>query len=127
MSMNNKYGIKVVPRGENIDKAPPDRQTFSSQFQSPKVTEPFKGTLQLDANGNGSVPIPHTLGYSPAAFPFYKIDDGNWFPFDNLVVGLETNVRDFVVRTPEGGIPAYQNKLITYKVWLLRDPAQDIN
>jgi len=120
-------GIKVIPSGD-IANISPDGQGYSSDFQSPKVTIPYRGNFQVNATGYGIVTTPHPIGYSPVAIAFYRMVDDRWKVFDNTTIGIETNRKDFVIRTYDRGIylpTIWIDAIIEYKVWLLLDPAQE--
>ena len=129
--MADKYGIRVVQQGQDIDYTPPDEISYSSEFQSPKVSVPYKGFIQGDNLGNGVTTINHGLTYAPVAIAFWKSTNGNWRATDNDSIGIETNRRNFVIRLRKNineseAIPEFKNRQIPFKVWLMLDPAQEI-
>ena len=130
--MADKFGIRVVQQGQDIDYTPPDEVSYSSEFQSPKVSLPYKGYIQGDSWGNGLTSITHPLSYSPVAIGFWKTTSGTWRSFDNDDIGIETNRRNFVVRLRKNVVneaeanPEFKNRRVPFKVWLLLDPAQEI-
>jgi len=129
--MPDKYGIRVVQKGEDIDFTPPADISYSSEFQSPKVTAPYRDSFQCDALGNGQVIINHPLNYAPVALAFYKTPGQNWKATDNDSIGIETNKRTFVIRTRKNTsefevLPQFAGTVVQYKIWLMLDPAQEI-
>lgn len=129
--MADKYGIRVVQQGQDIDYTPPDEISYSSEFQSPKVSVPYKGYIQGDNLGNGSVTINHGLPYAPVAIAFWKAANGYWQSTNNDSIGIETNRRNFVIRLRKNIHEAeanleFKNKRVPFKVWLMLDPAQEV-
>ena len=129
--MVDRYGIRVVQQGQSIEDTPPDEVSYSSEFQSPKVSIPYKGFIDGDNLGNGIVRINHGLSYAPVAIAFWKTIAGNWQATDNDRIGIETNRRDFVIRLRQNNfegesITEFKNRRIPFKVWLMLDPAQEI-
>ena len=129
--MADKYGIRVVQQGQDIEYTPPDEISYSSEFQSPKVSVPYRGFVQGDNFGNGSLTINHGLSYAPVALAFWKTRDGKWLTTDNASIGIESNRRTFVIRLQKVGFveeanPEFKNRKIPFKVWLMLDPAQEV-
>ena len=129
--MADKYGIRVVQQGQDIKYTPPDEISYSSEFQSPKVSVPYRGFIQGDNLGNGSVTINHGLSYAPMALAFWKNSSGGWQATDNDTIGIETNRRNFVIRLRKNiheaeAIPEFKNRRVPFKVWIMLDPAQEI-
>lgn len=124
-----KPGIKVSSR-KDVSVADPDELDYTSEAQSPKISKPYRGTLQLNARGFAEAIIDHELSYAPSAFAFYKLNDGDWFMVNNTSVGIDTSTDEFTVSTYDYGgdtpPPGVANGKLDYKVWLLLDPAQEI-
>ena len=129
--MADKYGIRVVQQGQDIEYTPPDEISYSSEFQSPKVSVPYRGFVRGDNLGNGSIAINHGLSYAPVAIAFWKSVSGNWQSTNNDTIGIETNRRDFVIRLRKNineaeAVAEFKNRQVPFKVWLMLDPAQEV-
>ena len=129
--MPDKYGIRVVQPGTDIEAALPNEIDYGSEFQSPKVNKPLRGQFQCDSLGNSRLEIPHGLTYAPGVIAFYRTPSANWRATDNDAIGVQPNRFTVIIRTrlndqDNQTNPLFKNAIVDYKIYSLLDPAQEI-
>lgn len=66
------YGAKISKEAQDVFTALDKDLQYSSKFSTLKVLQRGDAVLTTDGSGNGTVTVPHNLGFAPAHFIFRK-------------------------------------------------------
>lgn len=66
------YGIKISPRGSNVQTVTDKDTNFTSKFNTLKILAYGDISLTTDGSGNGSAAVSHGLGFAPGFYVFRK-------------------------------------------------------
>ncbi len=94
-----EYGIFITKEGKNVlQKQSINDYILNSNFNTLKIFRQIEGIIPVPLGGEGTVTVPHGLGYQPAFLAYYKLKPNDttwpnswWLDWTSLNSGIVSN------------------------------------